>query len=223
MRGYDPDEVEAALDARDARLARLEREAQRLAERVVEREKKLKEALRKPVTVVVSTGIEEIYGQARRQATRIRMKALEDAVLMADRVRELTGLRDELGARIAELAEVARARLGVEAGEPALPAGPSADGVYEGRVEVEVGPLNDFAQLTGFEDAAAGIEGAFDIHVKRFSRGRATVSMNLADPVRLLRELEERAPFEFLVRDIRSGGLVLDVDQDRSEPQDRAA
>ena len=223
MRGYDREEVEAALKARDARLARLEREAQRLAERVVERERKLQEALKKPVTVAVSKGIEEIYGQARRQATRIRMKALEDAVLMADRVTELTGLRDELGARVAELAEVARARLGIEAGQPALPPGPSADGVYEGRVEVEIGPLNDFAQLTGFEDAAAGITGAFDIHVKRFSRGRATVSMNLADPVRLLRELEERAPFEFLVRDIRRDGLILDVDQDQSEPQDRAA
>jgi hypothetical protein len=37
--GYDPEQVDAAIEARDARLARLEREAQRLAERVVEREK----------------------------------------------------------------------------------------------------------------------------------------------------------------------------------------
>ena len=49
LRGYDPEEVDAAMSARDARLARLEREAQRLAERVVEREKRLQEALRKPV------------------------------------------------------------------------------------------------------------------------------------------------------------------------------
>ena len=118
LRGYDPEEVDAAIDARDARLARLEREAQRLAERVVEREKKLQEALRKPVAsaaeanrVVLTralSSVEEIYAQARRQATRMRMKALEDAVQMADRVTELTNLRDELGARIAELAEVAR-------------------------------------------------------------------------------------------------------------------
>jgi hypothetical protein len=234
MRGYDPEEVDAAIDARDARLARLEREAQRLAERVVERERKLQEALKKPVAAAVSKGIEEIYGQARRQATRMRMKALDDAVQMAERVTELTTLRDELGARIAELAEVARTRLGIEAEEtPALEApragspGPenaAADHVgqmYTGRVEVEVGPLSDFAQLTGFEDAAAGIRGASGIHVKRFSRGRATVSMNLADPVELLRELEERAPFDFVVRDMRSGGLILDVDEDGR--QDRAA
>ena len=116
LRGYDPEEVDAAIDARDARLARLEREAQRLAERVVERERRLQEALRKPVAAAVSKGIEEIYGQARRQATRIRMKALEDAVQMADRVTELTSLRDELGARVSELAEVARIAPGVRGG-----------------------------------------------------------------------------------------------------------
>jgi DivIVA domain-containing protein len=236
LRGYDPEEVDAAIQARDARLARLEREAQRLAERVVDREKKLQEALKKPVAAAAETNrvalsralasIEEIYGQARRQATRIRMKALEDAVLTAERVKELTRLRDELGARVAELAEVARARLRMEEDEPmlgALPAGASADGMYAGRVEVEVGPLSDFAQLTRFEDAAAGIRGASDIHVKRFSRGRATVSMDLADPVKLLRELEERAPFDFIVRDIRRDGLVLDVKQDLRGQQDRRA
>ena len=235
MRGYDPEEVDAAIDARDARLARLEREAQRLAERVVERERKLQEALKKPMAAAVDTNrvaltralesVEEIYGQARRQATRIRMKALEDAVLTAERVKELTGLRDELGARVAELAEVARARLGIEAEEPGpaeLPRGGS-DGMYAGLVEVEVGPLTDFAQLTRFEDAAAAIHGASGIHVKRFSRGRATVSMNLADPVELLRELEERAPFDFVVRDMRSNQLILDLDEDGRDQRDRAA
>ncbi len=231
MRGYDPEEVDAAIASRDARLARLEREAQRLAERVVEREKRLQDALKKPVAAAVSKGIEEIYGQARRQATRIRMKALEDAVQMADRVTELTKLRDELGTRVSELAEVARARLGIEAEGPPLgtePAGAATDGtaaatgMYTGDVEVEFGPLNDFSQLTGFEDAAAGISGASEIHVKRFSRGRATISMNLSDPVELLRELEERAPFDFVVRDTRHDGLILDVDEDQPE-QDRAA
>jgi hypothetical protein len=202
----------------------LEREAQRLAERVVERERKLQEVIRKPMAAAVSKGIEEIYGQARRQATRIRMKALDDAVMMSERVTELTRLRDELGARVAELAEVARARLGIEAEQTARGTDPLlGKGTYAGRIEVEVGPLTDFAQLTGFEDAAAGIRGASEIRVRRFSRGRATVSMNLADPVELLRELEERAPFDFVVRDMRRNGLVLDVDEDRSEPQDRAA
>ncbi len=223
-RGYDPEQVDAAIEARDARLARLEREAQRLAERVVEREKRLQEVLRKPVAAAVTKGIEEIYGQARRQATRIRMKALDDAVQMADRVTELSKLRDELGARVSELAEVARARLGMEEAERARagtePARTAAHRVFAGAVEVEVGPLSDFSQLTGFEDAAGRIDGASQIRVTRFADRRATVSMNLNGPVELLRELEERAPFEFRVRDTRRDGLVLDVDEDE---QDRAA
>jgi DivIVA protein len=228
LRGYDPGDVDAAIEARDARLARLEREAQRLAERVVEREKRLQEAIRRPMAAAADTNraalsralssIEEIYGQARRQATRIRMRALEDAVQMADRVTELSGLRDELGALVSELAEVARARLGMEGASQ-----PPAGGQYAGEVEVEVGPLKDFAQLTGFEDAAADVAGASEIRVKRFSDRRATFSMNLENPVELLRELEERAPFEFKVRDTRRDGLVLDVEDDGREPQDRAA
>ena len=211
LRGYDPNEVDAAIEARDARLARLEREAQRLAERVVDREKRLHDVLKRPTSV--TKGIEEIYGQARRQATRIRMKALDDAVQMAERVSELTRLRDDLSARVSELAEVARARLGLEEEVRT-----DAHNVFAGQVEVDVGPLSDFAQLTGFEDAAAGIDGASEIKIRRFTDRRATVSMKLEGPVELLRELEERAPFEFKVRDTRRDGLVLDVDDD-AEPR----
>jgi hypothetical protein len=218
MRGYDPEEVDAAIEARDARLARLEREAQRLAERVVEREKRLQEILKRPpFSGAVGKGIEEIYGQARRQATRIRMKALDDAVQMADRVTELSKLRDELGTRVSELADVARARLGIEEERPAVGTAPANGGVFAGLVEVEIGPFHDFAQLTLFEDAAAGIDGASEIRVKRFSERRATVSMNLENPVDLLRELEEKAPFDFVVRDTRRDGLVLDVDDEGRE------
>lgn len=227
--GYDPAQVDAAIEARDGRLARLEREAERLAQRVVEREQRLQEAMGRPGKPATESaepkgpltkGLEEIYAGARRQATRIRMKALEDAVQMADRVIELSKLRDELGTRVAELAEMAGIKLGGD-GRPRVGTEPSraaADGVYAGPVEVEVGPLNDFAQLTFFEDAAAGIDGASEVRVKRFANRRATVSMNLDNPVELLRELEERAPFEFKVRDTRQDGLVLDVDDDAAEP-----
>jgi hypothetical protein len=41
--------------------------------------------------------------------------------------------------------------------------------------------------------------------------------MNFEGPVELLRELEERAPFEFKVRDTRGDGVILDVDEDGRE------
>jgi hypothetical protein len=223
--GYDPEEVDAAIQARDARLARLEREAQRLAERVVQREKRLQEALARlgegtPRAIgMIGRRVEDVYAQARRQATRIRMNALEDAVQISERVSGLSRIRDELGARVTELAELAGIRVGTGERSPLAgeKPGDAADGLYAGPVEVEVGPLSDFAQLSGFEDAAAGIDGASEIRVRRFARGRATVSMNLDSPVELLRELEERAPFEFKVRDMRGDGVVLDVDDDSRE------
>ncbi len=227
LRGYDPEEVEAAIQARDARLARLEREAQRLAERVVEREKRLQDALARlgegsPRAIgLLGRRIEDIYAQARRQATRIRMNALEDAVQISERVSELAKLRDDLGARVAELAGFAGTRASAREQEQRAGTEAAADGVYAGPVEVEVGPLSDFAQLSGFEDAAAEIDGASEIKVRRFAEGRATFSMRLGEPVELLRELEERAPFEFKVRDMRGDGLTLDVDDD-TEPR-RAA
>jgi hypothetical protein len=228
--GYDPAQVRAAIDERDERLARLEREAQQLERRVIETERRLQETLPRIAASAGSPGaigaftrrLEEIHGQARRQATRIRMMALEDAVQISERIGELVKLRDELGARVSELAGMAGIKLG--GGEDGPPVGtePSRtaiDGVYSGPVEVEVGPLSDFAQLSGFEDAAAGIEAASEIKVTRFSGGRATMRMNLDSPIELLRELEQRAPFEFKVRDTRKDRVTLDLDEGDESPR----
>jgi hypothetical protein len=219
--GYDPAQVRAAIDERDERLVKLEREAQHLARRVIETEQRLQEALPGaaadgPEGAVsgLTRRLEEVHAQARRQATRIRMMALEDAVQIADRVTELSKLRDELGARVSELAGMAGIKLG-GGDRPAIGMEPSraaVDGLYNGPVEVDVGPLNHFSQLSSFEDAAAGIDSASDIKITRFSGGRATFSMNFAQPVELLRELEERSPFEFKVRDARNDGVILDLD-----------
>lgn len=220
--GFDPTQVRAALEERDARLARLEREAEQLARRVLETERRVRGQVgsgspdEAGTIAALSRRLEEIHDQARRQATRIRMSALEDAVQIADRVTELSRVRDELGTRVSELAGMAGIKLG--GGEERAAAGTeaagAADGVYSGPVEIEVGPLRDFAQLTSFEDAASTIDSASDVQVERFADGRATFSMNFAQPVELLRELEERAPFDFRVRDTRSDGVVLDIDDE---------
>jgi hypothetical protein len=229
--GYDPAQVRAAIDERDERIVRLEREARALAQRVIDSERRLAtrrgsdESEGDPAGPIGAIGrrIEEIHAQARRQATRIRMAALEDAVQISDRIAELTKLRDELSGRVSDLAGMAGIKLGAGEGEatfgvaPAGSNGGPPDGVYSGPVHVELGPLRDFAQLSLFQDAAAGIDAASEIKVTRMAKGRATVSMNLGSPVELLRELEERAPFEFKVRDTRGDGVVIDIDEDGGE------
>jgi hypothetical protein len=153
----------ASLDLA-ARVNAIEQVADRLALRVVEREREIE-----TLTARLDAALDEL---------RVRVEA--------DRINEIRGEGD---------------------------AADDAD-VFDGLIEVEVGPLSDFEQLASFEDAANGIGAADEISVKRFTQGRATLELHLSEPVALLIELEERAPFEFTVRDTRSDRVVLDVDGD---------
>ncbi len=222
-------ELRAGLDDRRQRVDHLEGVCDRLSRHVVERERELArsgaelERLRAEgsqateALVTLAEDLEAVRSQARGQATRIRLRALRDAAELSERITECT--RRPVEAREGMLSEIHEAleRIGVEDAEPdpAPPdAGfgvrPAAD-MFDGRIEIEVGPLNDFSQLVGFEDAAGGITATSEISVKRFAQGRATLEMKLAEPVELLEELEQRSPFEFRVRDRRFDRLVLDV------------
>ena len=220
------------LKQRELRIAQLELVADGLSERVVERERQLAEARAElePLRAESASGmrslvalaaeLEAVRGQARGQATRIRLRAMHDAAELAERMAELErrppGGRD----RLIDALREGIARLAGDEEEPDRDAVAETNGqvdrpaaeLFKGVVEIEVGPLDDFSQLVGFEDAAGGIAETAEISVRRFASGRATLEMRLAQPVELLRELEERSPFEFRVRDRRFDRLVLDVD-----------
>ena len=217
------------LETGRARIDDLERVATRLSERVVERERELKR-LRAELAAAraaeedmlrslaaLAEELEAVRGQARGQATRIRVKALRDAAEVADRIADLAKRPAEARERLLDALQEAIGRLGEGGGEaPADANGHDPDAepaeVFEGLIEIEVGPLSDFSQLVGFEDAVGGIGASSEISVKRFAKGRATLETRLREPVELLRELEERAPFDFKVRDTRSDRVVLDID-----------
>ena len=214
------------LEARRRRIEQLELVCDRLCDRVVERGRELAKTRAELERVQAETQsgldalarlteqIEGVRSQARGQATRIRLRALRDAAELAERAAEVAERPGPGRERLLDSLQAAIARMSAAEGErgdesPVLEAG---DEVFDGRVEVEVGPLNDFSQLVGFEDAAGQIGATSEISVKRFARGRATLEVRLTEPVELLRELEERSPFEFRVRDRRFDRLVLDVD-----------
>ena len=90
-------------------------------------------------------------------------------------------------------------------------AGPPRDGLYEGRVRVEVGPLDQYSQLAEFEDAANEIGAANEITVESFSHRRATLALDLAEPTNLVQELETHAPFPITIRHTGARRVVLDV------------
>jgi hypothetical protein len=230
--GYRRAEVEAAVAARDRQIgilgrsaaecerqaeviAGLEGELSSLSGMVIEREREIRgliERLREAnerhdrsiaSLDAVSARLEEINSQARGQATRIRMKALNEAVEVSRRVQELTDAHSA--------APASNGNGQVDA----------FDGIFEGLIKLEIGPLGDFSQLVGFEDAVGQI-GASEISVERFSEGRATLSMRLDQPVELLRELEELSALDFKVRHTAPDNLILDVDEDQG-PEQRAA
>jgi hypothetical protein len=217
--GYRRGEVDAAISVRDARLEASEGEMASLSGMVIEREReirllgeKLQEANERHDRSIaslhsVSERLEEIQSQARGQATRIRMKALREAV--------------EVSRRTQELADAQEGGAGEAAATPTAAAEAALGELFEGLITLEIGPLGDFSQLVGFEDAVGRL-GASEISVQRFSEGRATLSMHLDEPVELLRELEESAPFDFNIRRTADDSLILDVDEDQG-PEQRAA
>ena len=129
------------------------------------------------------------------------MKALREAMEVSRRVQALNEAQEN-GA-------VAANGNGANGADPI-----DFDGLYEGRVKLEIGPLGDFSQLVGFEDAAANIGATSEISISKFSEGRATLSMRLDEPVELLRELEQRSPLEFRVRRTDEDRVILDLDDE---------
>jgi chromosome segregation ATPase len=230
--GYRRSEVDAAMVVWAQKVVELDRELAYMSGLIVEREREirdLQEELRLATErgdrslasiEAISLRLEEVQAQARGQATRIRMKALHEAVEVSRKVQELAG---RIGA--AEAAGSAGSEQPAEIA--AIPkanghTSPTAPELFEGQVEVQIGPLGDFSQLVSFEDAAGQIAGTSEISVERFSEGRATLSLRLDEPVELLRELEARSPLEFRVRHIADESVVLDVD-DEQGPEQRAA
>lgn len=270
--GYNRKQVDTATAACAEQRVTAERELLVLSEMLIAREREL-DTLRGQLAdaharhdrslrslEVLAGHLDELHAQARGQATRIRMKALDEAALVTERasealqaVRHLQDVRQGAGDSARSVAgdvstpstvsgngtptgEAPGSVAGSVDTDAAGDRGPAAEivdawagaaasaaaengevGFFHGDVEVEIGPLGDFSQLLGFESAAGTIAGASDISVRRFAAGRATLGMRLDEPIELLRELEERAPFEFKVR--RTGGrrVVLDIDEQVTE------
>jgi hypothetical protein len=163
--------------------------------------------------------IEELRAQARGQATQIRLRALRDAAELVQKVSEAAKLPDAAGRLLQALDGSGVEAAAMEEVPPRPRTEPSSngrapDGVFEGTISVDVGPLTDFSQLVELEDAAESIDGTSEISIKRFSKGRATLDVRLDEPVALLHELEQRCDLEFRVRSLREDGVVLDVDED---------
>lgn len=99
-----------------------------------------------------------------------------------------------------------------QAPAPAPPAPSPEDALFEGRVELGVGPFYDIGSLGAFERQLASLPGVSEASVRRFEASHAVVDVRLATPIALLRELRRTAEGDFNVREIASGRILLTFD-----------
>ncbi len=85
--------------------------------------------------------------------------------------------------------------------------------LFEGRVELGVGPFYDIGSLGAFERRLASLPGVSEAAVRRFEASHAVVDVRLAVPVALVRELRRALDSDFSVREVASGRILLTFDE----------
>ncbi|HEY3827716.1 MAG TPA: hypothetical protein VGL57_00840 [Solirubrobacteraceae bacterium] len=93
------------------------------------------------------------------------------------------------------------------------PAEARENALFEGRVELGVGPFYDIASLGAFERSLAGLQGVSEASVRRFEASHAVVDVHLSAPVALVRELRRAVESDFDVREVASGRILLTFDE----------
>jgi hypothetical protein len=101
---------------------------------------------------------------------------------------------------------------------PAAPAPPPAppspeETLFEGRIELGVGPFYDIASLSAFQRRLAGLPHVAEASVRRFEASHAVVDVRLAAPVALVLELRRAGETDFSVREVADGRILLTFDE----------
>jgi hypothetical protein len=86
------------------------------------------------------------------------------------------------------------------------------DTLFEGPVELGVGPFYDIGSLSIFERQVAQVPHAQDVAVRRFEASHAVIDLSLSAPVALVHELRAHLDIGFSVREIAGARLMLTFD-----------
>jgi hypothetical protein len=128
---------------------------------------------------------------------------------------ELWRFRDRLERFTQELGEdyeqaLERATAELAASPPPAPS--PDDTLFEGPVELGVGPFYDMGSLSTFERCVAGLAHTSDVAVRRFEASHAVLDLRVSTPSALIRELRRALDTDFSVREITGGRLMLTLD-----------
>jgi hypothetical protein len=151
-----------------------------------------------------------------------RLESLAELRRFRDRLerfgRELAAEYDALLGRVmAGLAGTPTAA--AQSSQPAAPAPPVVseedareNALFEGRVELGVGPFYDIGALGAFEQRLTGLPGVSEASVRRFEASHAVVDIRLAAPVALVKELRRALNTDFSIREVAGGRILLTFD-----------
>ena len=221
-------ELWGEVQALRATVDELEFERGRQREQLAElrgRERKLVES---SAAQEADHGLEEARAQAlaivdtaHLDAARIRGEASLEADAARAQVDELLRMRDTLAGTVRAVVREFESLVGrIDRGEPAPaprtlhmapePAAapdavvdaPSENGsaMFDGRVELLVGPFDDFASLSAFERALGSLPKIEDVYIRRFADDRATIDVTLQEPASLIEDMTKRLPYRLDVQ-----------------------
>jgi hypothetical protein len=177
-----------------------------------------------PTGRLVDEAIEPAQAPERARPSEAQLESLAELRRFRDRLerfgRELAAEYDALLGRVMSGLSAAPAA-GAQAPRATAPA-PAAPEVseaearestlFEGRVELGVGPFYDIGALGAFEQRLAGLPGVSEASVRRFEASHAVVDVRLAAPVALVKELRHALSSDFSVREVASGRILLTFD-----------
>jgi hypothetical protein len=184
-----------------------------------------------PLAPTRGTAPVETFGSAERAIpTDAQLAGLADLRRFRDRLerfaKELTEDYDALLGRVmsslsargpesdsdAFAAGLATADTHAPAEPPPPPPPPHEETLFEGRVELGVGPFYDIASLGAFEQRLAELPYVLEVSVRRFEASHAVIDLRLAAPVALVSELRRVLETDFGVRQVAGGRLLLTFD-----------
>jgi hypothetical protein len=154
------------------------------------------------------------FGEERPRPTEAQLATLAELRRFGERLerftKELTTDYESVLARV----------MAVLSGRP-MPEPPSSEPapavseepLFEGRVELGVGPFYDIGSLGAFEQQVAQVPNVGEVSIRRFEASHAVVDLRLEAPVALLSELRRVLDTEFGIRQVAPGRIVLSFDE----------
>lgn len=86
-------------------------------------------------------------------------------------------------------------------------------GLYPTKVHLDVGPFDDFSQLSAFERAFARLPKVNDVYVRGFGDERAEIEVSLIEETPLAHDIASRLPYDVRIQREGRAKLVIDIVQ----------